>query len=84
MNNILSYCGLVDARICGSEKDLPVIFTSEMKFKKLLLCWAQLNHYFISAAHIAQDLRDKITSHMHMMIRNMNDDYAWSLLQKKL
>ena len=24
MNNLLSYCGLVDARICASEKDLPV------------------------------------------------------------
>ena len=26
MNNILSYCGLVDARIRASEKDLPVTF----------------------------------------------------------
>ena len=25
MNNILSYCGLVDAKISSSEKDLPVI-----------------------------------------------------------
>ena len=24
MNNLLSYCGLVDARICASEIDLPV------------------------------------------------------------
>ena len=24
MNNLLSYCGLVDARIRGSDKDLPV------------------------------------------------------------
>ena len=24
MNNLLSYCGLVDARITGSDKDLPV------------------------------------------------------------
>jgi hypothetical protein len=24
MNNLLSYCGLVDAKIRGSEKDLPV------------------------------------------------------------
>ena len=27
MNNILSYCGLVDARISASEKDLPVYNT---------------------------------------------------------
>ena len=26
MNNLLSYCGLVDARISTSEKDLPVRF----------------------------------------------------------
>ena len=25
MNNLLSYCGLVDVRICASEKDLPVL-----------------------------------------------------------
>ena len=25
MNNLLSYCGLIDARISASEKDLPVI-----------------------------------------------------------
>ena len=25
MNNLLSYCGLVDAKIFASEKDLPVI-----------------------------------------------------------
>ena len=24
MNNLLSYCGLIDARMRGSEKDLPV------------------------------------------------------------
>ena len=24
MNNLLSYCGLVDARISASEKDLPI------------------------------------------------------------
>ena len=24
MNNLLSYCGLVDARISATEKDLPV------------------------------------------------------------
>ena len=24
MNNLLSYCGLVDARISASEKDLPM------------------------------------------------------------
>jgi hypothetical protein len=27
MNNLLSYCGLLDARISTSENDLPVLFT---------------------------------------------------------
>ena len=39
MNNLLSYCGLVDARISASEKDLPVLRPS---------CWHILcdyNHY---------------------------------------
>ena len=26
MNNLLSYCGLVDAKIRASDKDLPVTF----------------------------------------------------------
>ena len=28
MNNLLSYCGLVDARIRTSDKDLPVNFAT--------------------------------------------------------
>ena len=31
MNNLLSYCGLVDARISASEKDLPVTPINKMK-----------------------------------------------------
>ena len=30
MNNLLSYCGLVDTRISASEKDLPVHHAAEM------------------------------------------------------
>ena len=26
MNNLLSYCGLVDARISASDNDLPVLY----------------------------------------------------------
>ena len=29
MNNLLSYCGLVDARISASEKDLPVMLNQK-------------------------------------------------------
>ena len=35
MNNLLSYCGLVDGRISASEKDLPVL-RLKMVFIKLL------------------------------------------------
>ena len=30
MNNVLSYCGLVDARISASEKDLPVLILNRL------------------------------------------------------
>ena len=30
MNNLSSYCGLVDARISASEKDLPVRFKKDL------------------------------------------------------
>ena len=30
MNNLLSYCGLVDARISASDKDLPVRFAKQI------------------------------------------------------
>jgi hypothetical protein len=40
MNNLLSYCGLVDERISASEKDLPVlrfdVIHYEKKFTKLV------------------------------------------------
>ena len=35
INNLLSYCGLVDGRISASEKDLAVpILSREINFKK--------------------------------------------------
>ena len=43
MNNLLSYCGLVDARISASEKDLPVwlrgkmIITFTSSFDRMML-----------------------------------------------
>ena len=30
MNNLSSYCGLVDAKIRASDKDLPVLLTTEV------------------------------------------------------
>ena len=41
MNNLLSYCGLVDARISAPEKDLPV--EGHFQSSKLLLkIWKSL------------------------------------------
>ena len=34
MNNLSSYCGLVDAKIRASEKDLPVRLTTSYKFNQ--------------------------------------------------
>ena len=43
MNNLLSHCGLVDARISASEKDLPVLQwlpkSPCLKFGSRYLCW---------------------------------------------
>ena len=36
MNNLLSYCGLVDARISASDKDLPVQKSKSVLMGKLL------------------------------------------------
>ena len=41
MNNLLSYCGLVDARITASEKDLPVSWVKNQQnliSKVIFLC----------------------------------------------
>ena len=35
MNNLLSYCGLVDARISAPENDLPVLFGQEIYKKQI-------------------------------------------------
>ena len=46
MNNLLSYCGLVDATISASEKDLPVllILTSDQKWT--LTIFFHISFYF--------------------------------------
>jgi hypothetical protein len=38
MNNLLSYCGLVDTRISAFEKDLPVRLIVENLFHSNILC----------------------------------------------
>ena len=36
MNNLLSYCGLIDAKIRASDKDLPVTGKQEPPFALIL------------------------------------------------
>jgi hypothetical protein len=36
MNNLLSYCGLVDAKIRASDKDLPVVVHIQSIFRRLM------------------------------------------------
>jgi hypothetical protein len=36
MNNLLSYCGLVDPRISASDKDLPVLIQTSSIFTKII------------------------------------------------
>jgi hypothetical protein len=54
MNNLLSYCGLVDARTSASEKDLPVhpmmlIFFCQIASATLVQ--THYNFYFDMAMH---------------------------------
>ena len=37
MNNLSSYCGLVDAKIIASDKDLPVIETKSLRTRIVIL-----------------------------------------------
>ena len=39
MNNLLSYCGLVDPRISASDKDLPVRATDDLDGKTTNFYW---------------------------------------------
>ena len=39
MNNLLSYCGLVDPRISASDKDLPVENVTEVSFEHFFVTW---------------------------------------------
>ena len=47
MNNLLSYCGLVDAKIRASDKDLPVILNSE-RTDETNVCVQRYNLFFIN------------------------------------
>ena len=53
MNNLLSYCGLVDARISASEKDLPVRIGILCQPKRFIeKCFHQIQNYVIQLCTI--------------------------------
>jgi hypothetical protein len=60
MNNLLSYCGLVDARIRGSDKDLPVTCCDKtlLEFDKEVFYKPATFH--VSLAWVLGDQRDQI------------------------
>ena len=62
MNNLLLYCGLVDARISASEKDLPVCTAKSYRFAmRQKKTWAEVAIVAAASASetislLAQDL----------------------------
>ena len=61
MNNLLSYCGLVDARIIASEKNLPVCLQTIFRFDFRMLGFKHLqeNIVEISAVALSQIQKDR-------------------------
>ena len=57
MNNLLSYCGLVDARISASEKDLPVS-TLYARTKVYLEASLDVSDNFDKSHHVLASLID--------------------------
>ena len=51
MNKLLSYCGLVDARISASEKDLPSQFNSILIQFELSLCLVCRQTYYVKTTY---------------------------------
>ena len=56
MNNMLSYCGLVDAKISASDKDLPVLKTSYHWVKALNQ--ARITHRYAQLERKALEKKD--------------------------
>ena len=55
MNNLSSYCGLVDAKIRASDKDLPVLLGDNFEIE---LNKTKKNHIFRTMVGTRSDVRD--------------------------
>ena len=63
MNNLLSYCGLVDVRINGSDKDLPVLtFLITLILKTGLLSKILCFEFLIELKIFVPRLHSKVTA----------------------
>ena len=55
MNNLLSYCGLTDARMSASEKDLPVIKKETLHQKEkcyvVFIKWQDYFDYLVNKTY---------------------------------
>ena len=73
MNNLLSYCGLVDARIRASNKDLPVSCFSNPKIN--------LKLHFVNFTYLFDKIRSKILIKKCVLdsVRNLSLDRENSL-----
>ena len=65
MNNLLSYCGLIDLRISASDKDLPVPYNNFFCSK----WWIFLDHF--SPSYFCQK-----HLFLHQLTQHMTKDYS--------
>ena len=87
MNNLLSYCGLVDAKIKASDKDLPVkafIFDQYIFFLKQIY-----KHQYFACASVLFILKGKLLLRCVEKILHASNNYllflhksGWSSNQK--
>ena len=69
MNNLFSYCWLVDARIRASNKDSPVIAVQNQQTKPMILIHFKSvhNYYFINIAASGKENGSKSLKHVNLM-----------------
>ena len=79
MNNLFTYCGLVDAKIRASDKDLPVILNNYRNLQDLSVryIYAQLLveiwNKFNNQDHVGKDLSNGKSLEVYLLISQKND-----------
>ena len=62
MNNLLSYCGVVEIQISASEKDLPVLYPLQLKYFKVKFVAVSCLVTFLRGKESAMKLQLEILS----------------------